>query len=54
MPLLKTPEWDEERKRRTLTLTITRDCNLRCRYCYEKHDQRIKEWDAPGGGYGGH
>ena len=30
--------------RRTLTLTITRDCNLRCRYCYEKHDQRIKEW----------
>ncbi len=33
----------EKEKRQTLTLTITRDCNLRCKYCYESFGLRGKE-----------
>jgi len=31
-----------ERKIRTLTIVLTDDCNLRCLYCYEKHEMREK------------
>jgi len=30
----------ELEKRRTVTLTVTEDCNLRCRYCYEPNKSR--------------
>jgi radical SAM protein with 4Fe4S-binding SPASM domain len=30
----------DKKKDRSLSLVVTRNCNLRCTYCYEKHDQR--------------
>jgi uncharacterized protein len=30
-------------KSRMVSLVVTRDCNLRCNYCYEKHDLRDKK-----------
>lgn len=31
------------KKRRSLTLILTKECNLRCSYCYEKHSERDDE-----------
>ncbi|MBA4384812.1 MAG: hypothetical protein C0410_08755 [Anaerolinea sp.] len=30
----------QEKKQQTVTLTLTEDCNLRCRYCYEPNKSR--------------
>ncbi len=38
--LRATQQGRENIKIRSLSLVVTRDCNLRCRYCYEKHPLR--------------
>jgi len=35
----------ESKKRRTLTLTLTHNCNLYCTYCYEKHDTAFMTYE---------
>ena len=34
----------QNKKTRILTLIVTKDCNLKCVYCYEKHNLRDKEF----------
>jgi radical SAM protein with 4Fe4S-binding SPASM domain len=49
MPLLdinkvrEIPRGEKLKEVRSLVLTLTSSCNLRCSYCYEKHDQRDKK-----------
>lgn len=39
--MIYAPIIDGEREEvRTISLVVTKGCNLRCSYCYEKHDQR--------------
>lgn len=35
---------NQQYKERSVSLIVTRNCNLRCTYCYEKHD--LREGDA--------
>lgn len=41
--------YDDESKRRSLSLVVTRSCNLNCNYCYEKtkqHNKNFMEFDV--------
>jgi radical SAM protein with 4Fe4S-binding SPASM domain len=44
MPLIETKRYvEEEKKRLSLSLVVTRSCNLNCSYCYENKYDRSKE-----------
>jgi len=46
MPGTSTNNFKDEKRRkvRSLSLIVTKNCNLKCSYCYEKHDLRSKEF----------
>lgn len=48
MPLIETKRYvEEENKRLSLSLVVTRNCNLNCSYCYEnKYDLSKEQMDS--------